>query len=275
MRKIRIISGIIISTLGILGAGYLLYVNGFFENRNSQTFNEVITPVVTIFAALIYLYTLLEIKKQSQITNNNFQFDFFKEKIEKERIKLENWRFNLRPIGELERFSDLLKETNGIKYYKLYNSIYKEVINSKEYLSDLEKGVVINQLDKREYVGLIYTLFSMNFELHLNNSSIEKLLKEINQSELSEFQKKSLNELIIPGILNDYMLIFYDYQRPIRSGMKIQGKWVEFAYNEVLYKADMASPDSIADEELKLTSSLKNVKFDRLSNYIYKNKIWE
>lgn len=269
------ISGITISAVGLLGAGYLLYINGFFNDCDSQTFNEVTTPIVTIFAAIIYLYTLLEIKKQSKITNNNFQFEFFKEKIEKEKIKLENWRFNLQPVRELEQFSDLLSMTNGLKYYRLYNSIYKKIMDSDEYLSDLEKGVIINQSDKREYVRLIYTLFTMNFESYLNNYNIEKLLKEINESELSDFQMKSLNELIILDLLNDYMMIFYHYHKPLKQRMKIQGKWVEFASNEILYKPDFLTPDSIADKELKLKSSLKDAGFDRLSNYIFDKKIWE
>lgn len=275
MRNIRTISGFIISVVGLLGAGYLLYVNNFFNDYDSQIFNEVATPIVTIFAAIIYLYTLLEIKKQSKITNNNFQFDFFKEKIEKEKTKLENWRFNLRPIGELEQFSDLLSETNGLKYYRLYNSIYKKIKDSDEYLSDLESGVIITTFDKREYVRLIHTLFAMNFELYLNNCNIEKLLKEINESELSDFQKKSLNELIILDILNDYMMLFYNYHKPCRYRMQIQGKLVEFAYNEILYKTDITTPDSITDKELQLKSSLKDVSFDRLINYILDNHIWK
>lgn len=274
MKKIRLILIIITFVLVLSGMGLMLYVNYFFVYFDSQTFNEVVTPFATILAIIIYLYTLLEIKKQSKIANNNFQFDFYKEKIEKEKLKLENWKLRLNPIGELEEFSSLIQESSGLKYYKLYNAIYQKVIESKEYLSDLENGVIINQLDKREYVRLIYSLFSINFDIYLNNCSIETLLKEINESDLSDFQKKSLNELIILGLLNDYMMIFYDYHRPIKPGMKIKGEWVEFAYNEILYRPDILTPHSIAHKELKLCSSLKNVEFNRLSDYIFKNNLW-
>lgn len=274
MNRARIILIVTISISGILGVGFLLWTNCFFADFDSQTFNEVVTPFATIFAIIIYLYTLLEIKKQSKITNNNFQFDFFKEKIEKVKIKLENWKLNLMPYGELEEFSDLIAESTGLKYFKLYNSICQKIKNSKEYWDDLKNGVTINQLDKKEYVSLIYALFSMNFEISLNNSSIEKLLMEINESELSDFQKKSLNELIIVEILNDYMMIFYHYHTPLKHPVQIQGKWIEFANNEIIYKTDITTPNSIVDKELKLKSSLKDVEFDKLSHYIFKNKLW-
>jgi hypothetical protein len=275
MKRIRIILIIVIPILGLLGVGLLLCVNNFFVDYKSQTFNEVISPIATIFAIIIYLYTLLEIKKQSKITNNNFQFDFFKEKIEKEKIKLENWKLNLMPYGELEEFADLIAESSGLKYFKLYNSIYQKIKKSDKYWEDLKSGVTINQLDKKEYVSLIYSLFSINFEIYLNNCNIENLLKEINGSELSDFQKKSLNELIIVGILNDYMMIFYDYHTPLKQPVQIQGKWIEFSNNEIIYKTDILTPHSVIDKELKLKSSLKDVEFDRLSHYIFKNKIWK
>lgn len=275
MKKKLIIVAIVILLTGLLGIGLLLYVNKFFVDFKSQTFNEVITPIATIFAAIIYLYTLFEIRRQSKITNNNFQFSFFKEKIEKEKLKLANWKLRLQPIGILKEFSKLIIESNGLKYYWLYNAIYFKIIESKEYQSDLENRVVITQSDNREYVRLIHTLFSINFEIYLNNCSIEQLLMEINESNLSDFQKKSLNELIIIELLNDYMMIFQNYHTSAKSGIKIQNKWINLSYNEILYRPDIVISDSIANKELELCSSLKNVHFDRLSNYIFENKLWK
>ncbi|MDD4992081.1 MAG: hypothetical protein PHR83_07615 [Paludibacter sp.] len=275
MKKTIQLIAIIIFVSGLFGTGLLLYVNKFFVDFKSQTFNEVITPIATIFAAIIYLYTLFEIRRQSNISNNNFQFSFFKEKIEKEKLKLANWKLRNQPIGVLKEFSELIIESNGLKYYQLYNAIYFKIIESKEYQSDFENGVVITQSDNREYVRLIHSLFSINFQLYLNNCSIEQLLKEINGTKLSDFQKKSLNELIIIELLNDYMLIFQDYHTLSKSRKKIHEKWIEFSYNEILYRTDIAVPESIVDKEFELCSSLKEAQFDRLSNYISTNKLWK
>ena len=275
MKKIVIIVAIAILVTGFSGIGLLLYVNKFFVDFKSQTFNEVITPIATIFAAIIYLYTLFEIRRQSKITNNNFQFGFFKEKIEKEKLKLANWKLRIQPIGILKEFAELIIESNGLKYYRLYNAIYFKIIESKEYQSDLENRVVITESENKEYVRFIHILFSINFEIYLNNCNIEQLLKEINESDLSDFQKKSLNELIIIELLNDYMMIFQNYHAFAKSGIKVQDKWINISYNEILYRPDIVLPDSIVDEDLELCSTLKEAHFDRLSNYIFEKKLWK
>ncbi len=268
---------LIISTsiVVFLAAGFLLYTNNFFDDFESQTFNNIITPIATIFAIIIYLYTLLEIKNQSKIINNNFQFEIFNEKIEKEKLRLENWKLSLNPIDELEEFSQLISESNGLKYYKLYNSIYIKIKESDEYIFDLEKGIEINTHQNKSYVRLIYSLFTINFEIYLNNCSIEQLLKEILHSDLSEFQKKTLNELIILGLLNDYMLIFAHYHGSLKDIKKIDGISIEFSYNEIIYKTKHITSHATVDKDLGLKSSLRDVEFDRLSNFIYKNKIWK
>jgi len=273
MKKYKFASLIIASAILFLCSGYLLYVNAFFDNLKSQTFNEITTPFVTIIAALIYLFTLFEIRKQSKNANSNFQFAFFKEKIEKEKIRLEKWKFNLTTIGYLEKYSELIADSNGLNYGNLYHAIYMEIIESEEYLSDLQNGVFISHFDEKKYVRLIYALFSIHFQVHSNNNNIERMLKEINNSELSNFHKKSLNEFIILELLNDYMMIFYYYHDSLKHTIQVQGKSIGFSFHEIIYKTHYLLEHSIVDKDLKLQSSLKDNEFDRLSNYIYKNNL--
>ncbi|MDO8897163.1 MAG: hypothetical protein Q7V19_05890, partial [Bacteroidales bacterium] len=63
MSRIRKLKVIVISATVLLGVVLLLCVNNFFMDYKSQTFNEVITPIATICAIILYFYTLLEIKK--------------------------------------------------------------------------------------------------------------------------------------------------------------------------------------------------------------------
>lgn len=270
---IIVIATILITVL--LGIIFLFYENNFFVDFKSQTFNEVVTPFATIAAAIIYLYTLLEIRKQSKIANNNFQFNFFLEKIENERQKLKNWKFSLLPDNDLKEFSEIISQATGLKFYGLYSSIYLKIKNSKEYLHDLENGVAINQSDEKEYVKLINALIKLNVEISMNNFNIEMLLKEINKSNLSDFQKESLIELIIIGLLNDYILIFYEYFISIEHQLQVQNKWINCYDNEILYKQDIIHNDYIVDSDLKLCSTFKVGRFDRLSKYIFNNKLWK
>ena len=275
MKKTIIIVIAIILITVLLGIVFLFYENNFFIDFKSQTFNEVVTPFATIAAAIIYLYTLLEIRNQSKISNNNFQFNFFKEKIENEKQKLKNWKFSLLPDNDLDEFSEIIANATGLKYCGLYIKIYLKIKNSKEYLNDLESGVAVNQSDEKEYVKLIYTLIKINVEISMNNFNIEMLLKEINKSNLSDFQKESLNELIIIGLLNDYIIIFYEYFISLKPQIQVQNKWLNCYDNEILYKQDIIYTDYIVDNDLKLCSTFKVGRFDRLSKYIYNNKLWK
>jgi hypothetical protein len=117
-------------------------------------------------------------------------------------------------------------------------------------------------------------LIKINVEISKNNFNIEMLLKEINKSNLSDFQKESLNELIIIGLLNDYIIIFYEYFISLKPQIQVQNKWLNCYDNEILYKQDIIYTDYIVDNDLKLCSTFKVGRFDRLSKYIYNNKLW-
>lgn len=261
---------LLILTIAIL----LLLENNFFIQYDSKTFNEIITPIATIFAVVVYLYTLLEIKKQSKISNDNFQFSYFKEKIEKEKIKLKNSHFSSVVMSAFEGCNNIISKTDGLSYYDAYHELYFRVLKSKQYNEDLKAGVNMNYDDSGDYIENLYTLLTFSFEIKLNNSNIENIFQEIRMSNLSNFHKKSLNEIVITELLNDYLLIFNSYLKGMPSPIKIKDKWLESSYNELLYISSRDSLESYVDKELNVHSSLKYAGIDRLIHYIKKNKIW-
>jgi len=273
MKYIRIIlyATLLLTTMLIMML--LLNHNNFFTDFKSDTFNEVITPFATIFAVLIYFYTLMEIKKQSKTNDNSFKYNYFKEKILEEKLKLEKYSFRINVDLKIDNLTSIIKSSNGIVYYNLYYLILSEIEKSEEYIYDLTNNITIDFSDNKKYIKLLNILNHINYEIFLNNINIESIIREVNESELSDFQKKSLNEIIITNILNDYLMIFYSHNNNLSQCFYVLDIKVKKFFNEILYKPDVTIQPSIKYKELNLHSSLKSSNFDRLNNYIIKNKI--
>ena len=83
---------LILVLIGILISAWLLFKNDFFETYNAALFSNIITPIATILAFIIYYATLIEIKNSN---NRNIAFqkiNLFKEQIGNLKTKLKSTR---------------------------------------------------------------------------------------------------------------------------------------------------------------------------------------
>lgn len=236
--------------LGLLSSGILLYKSCFFSNYNYQVFNNIITPIATILAFIVYYATLTEIKK-SNTKNIDFQkIILFKEKINKLKENLEKTPLKLSPIIS-EKYG-LKKEFNLISFYPAYDLIHTE----------MSKKINNNEINIYDESMFIFS-FCLSYKLHFN--TIESIINEIQKSNFDRLEKSTLTDILVET-LNDYLIIIaigkemysgITYTNSKKESIKVFG-----------YDAPFDSPISN-----RLTTVFNHMNFDKIYDLMKNNKI--
>lgn len=217
----------IVGFVGVLVV-VMLSVNDFFASGSSTVFNEVLTPVATVAAAIIYYRTLLEMKKSTEIAVSNRNYEIFKDDINRVYNKYKEMRFfSLSHFDE--DIESLVNTSNVIEFRWLLTELVFSVKNSSKFDPNMpysynNKRSNSDQNDERlkfsvEILGRIAG----------NYSSLESIIKEILSSNLDKSQKRNLIDKIKGDILVDYLAMFVFYGKNTASGHEFSYLGLEFA----------------------------------------------
>lgn len=249
-RIFRINPTLIVILIGVFISIFLLYKANFFKDFNFQNFNNIITPIATILAFVIYYATLIEIRNSNN-KNINFQkINLFKERIENLRIRLEDSEIKI-PIQFQNKIENSQK-FNLVSFYKVYKLVHEEMIKS---IKNGEQNIL-------EYSSFF---FGISFEYKLHFDHISKLIKEIKNSDFENLEKTILNEMLIK-ILNDYL-----YVNAVGKSLAISFKYVDEKNQTIKILGYDAPFFSLPTNEL--TTVFTYMEFDRIYNLMKEYKM--
>ncbi|MBN9314104.1 MAG: hypothetical protein BGO40_07100 [Chryseobacterium sp. 39-10] len=177
--------------LGLSTAVFLLNKAHFFSDFKTSTLNEVLTPIATIIAFIIYYATLIEMQKTNKKSIQFQNISFVKERMENLKYRLESQKISIIPKFQ-EKFK-LDAEYNLVHFFKAYKEIHKDMRN------------LIEQNDKEIYDHSMF-FFDVCFQFNLNVTHIENVIQEIKNSDFDKLQKNIIKEHLIK-ILNDYLYV--------------------------------------------------------------------
>ena len=191
MKIFKNISIPIIIILGLSIATFLLIRANFFSDYKTSTFNEVLTPIATIIAFLIYYATLIEMQNTNKKSIQFQNISFVKERMDNLKYRLESQKISIIPKFQ-EKFK-LDKEYNLVSFFNAYKEIHKDMRN------------LISQNTKEIYDHSMF-FFDVCFQFNLNVTHIENVIKEIKNSDFDELQRNIIKEHLIK-ILNYYLYV--------------------------------------------------------------------
>lgn len=249
-KLIKVNYTLILIIIGLLFSSWLLFKNDFFCTYNVSTFNNIVTPIATILAFVIYYATLVEIKNSN---NKNIGFQkitLFKERIENLKYRLENTHVNI-PIN----FKESLKLTDNYNLTS-FLSAYKEI--HKEMRMKIENG-------ETDIIDYSMFFFGLCFDFKLHFDHIQSLLEEIEESEFDKLEKTTLKETLVK-MLNDYL-----YVNAIGKDMYINFEYTDSKGNSIKVNGYDSPFYSIPKNEQ--TTVFKYMNFDRIYNFMKKTEM--
>lgn len=180
---------------------FLLDKNKFFCDYSAGTFNNVITPLVTIIAAFVYYFTLVEIKRTNSLANGNAHFSLLKEKLNSEQLRLQSIPLQISTHDCI---------STPLSFYSMFIEHYDKLVKEFEIYGDhiipeLEAKHVFPDKIEKYLSKLRMTLIELKYIL----KPIESLVIEIDSSEISEEQKNYMYDKI-SNLLKDYKAFISD-----------------------------------------------------------------
>lgn len=247
-RKIYIANYVLIIILiGILLSGLLLFKNDFFSAYDVSTFNNIVTPIATILAFVIYYATLVEIRNSNNRHIGFQKINLFKERMENLRARLESTKIDI-PIRFKESL-ELSDNYNLISFFPAYREIHKEM------RSKIENG----EIDIMEYSMFFFGL-CFDFKLHFDH--IQSLIEEIKESEFDKLEASTLNESLTK-MLNDYL-----YVNAVGKSMHNRFEYTDSKNNSIKLNG-YDSPFYSIPQNIQ-TTVFKYMDFDRIYNLMKK-----
>ena len=238
---------LILILIGLSFSTWLLFKNEFFCTYDVSTFNNIVTPIATILAFVIYYATLVEIKNSNNKNIGFHKINLFKERIENLKTRLENTQIEI-PLNFQESL-DLKDKYNLTSFFSAFKEIHREM---REKIEDGETEI-------SDYSMFFFSL-CFDFKLHFDH--IESLLEEIQESDFDKLEKSTLTESLVK-MLNDYlyvnavgkdMFINFEYSDSENNSIKVTG------FDSPFYSLPL-------NEQ---TTVFKYMDFDRIYNFMKK-----
>ena len=196
------------------------YWNQLNLNFDSANFNNIVTPIFTIIATIIYGFALFLTINQNKIVLNQNKIILsqnIKPYYEKEIENLITKATEMKIDGEIS-IENASSNINALNYINAIQSSIVNLSQNEEYLEDCEKYernelLTKEHFENRNYYGKI--LFLSRFTLGLNSvtffyQDIKLLIQEINTANLISEDKIILKKQIKRNLLSQYMA-FVDF----------------------------------------------------------------
>lgn len=239
----------IIIIFGTFLSLFLLYKSNFFINFDTSKFNEVLTPIATIIAFIIYYATLVEMRKSNEQNLKLQKIELVKERIENLKLKLESQKVKV--SNDFLNRLQLEDNFTLANFYKLYHSVYKEMRD----LIDENKNIHEHKM----------FFFSLCFDYKLYFSNLESIIQEITELKLEKLEKNVIKESLI-SLLNDYL-----YINDFGNNFLIKYNYQDFDGNSIEIKGFDAPFHSLPEN--KLTSVFQYMNFTKIYDLIKSEKL--
>lgn len=189
------------------------YWNRLNLKFDSEKFNNIITPLFTIIATIIYAFALFTTINQNKIILSQNLKPLYEKEIE---ILITKSR-DIKIKGEITNDAEPI-EITALNYIKAINNTIINLSQNNEFIEDYSKYknnelLTRDYFKSRNYFGKL--LFLSEFAFGINQVSflyqeIKLLIQEINQSKLISDDKELLKKQIKRNLLSEYMA-FIDF----------------------------------------------------------------
>jgi hypothetical protein len=216
------------------GIWYWNRLNLIFD---AAIFNNLLTPIMTVLATIIYGWALFTTINQNKIILSQNIKPYYEKEIAKYVLKTKENKID-------EKFIFDGEDINCLNYVKYIAKTYYILMENEEFNVDYiqcEKGKVITReyIKNRSYFKEL--LFLYNFSFGINPveflySDIKTLIIEINGSKLIEEDKNILKKEIYRNLVLEYVKFFEMDTDSVLSFPKIPFIYQDFNSDTVIWK---------------------------------------
>lgn len=163
---------------------------------NAANFNNIITPILTLIAIIIYGLALFTSIKQNRIIYDQSILPYYLDEIKKLKKKAKNKNFDTLNLFEGKKvnllnftthlFSAITNLTKNIEFLKDYEDFKNGIERDFEYFKTREYF---------NYLMFIYE-FTIGFDIKFNFIDVKQLVEQIDSSELIKNNKTILKKRI-------------------------------------------------------------------------------
>jgi len=192
---------VIIAIICLFIAIPLLYVNCFFCDFSSNTFNEVLSPIVLLLTFIFIYFQLQEAQKANEIQVSNQEYNSYTAELMERGRKLKEMKFRVEDNSwkKNESYTELIKQielANGINYISAFSSFC--------FIKKHPEDDVNNKLNKDMFnIFIIYFLFPIYREY-------EALFDFFNEVYDNELMKKKQKLRIFKKAEMDFLQVYFE-----------------------------------------------------------------
>lgn len=163
---------------------------------NAANFNNIITPILTLIAIIIYGLALFTSIKQNRIIYDQSILPYYLDEIKKLKKKAKNKNFDTLNLFEGKKVN-LLNFTTHL--FSAITNLTKNIEFLKDY-EDFKNGIERNfeYFKTREYFNYLMFIyeFTIGFDIKFNFIDVKQLVEQIDSSELIKNNKTILKKRI-------------------------------------------------------------------------------
>lgn len=178
---------------------------------SADNFNNIVTPVLTLIAIIIYGLALFTSIKQNRIIFDQSILPYYLDEIKKLKKKAKNKNFDTLHLFEGKKVH-LLNFTTHL--FSAITSLTKNIEFLQDY-EDFENGIEhdFEYFKNREYFNYLLFIyeFTVGFDIKFNFIDIKQLVDQIDSSELLESNKKILKKRIKRELNIEEYLAFIEF----------------------------------------------------------------
>lgn len=201
MKKIKTYFIYFIILFALIFIIFWLSENYFFLCLENSDFNNLLTPIVSLFSVILLIITLKETQtfneKQSSINEYNMlitDFELIKKSLETLKFGMDVTKFSNDFKPQLNDFKNKLEESNGINYINLFSTFFLLIENAE------------NDQLKKEFIGKFRR--EVVFPLVRNYNNLYIFLNEIiNNDRIEDRYKRKFHLKIEQLLLQHYLRV--------------------------------------------------------------------
>lgn len=246
---------------------FYLWERNFFCDFEPTTFNNILTPIATIIAALIYFFSLKELARTNKINKNSDYYNILNYRIGELENAIKERKF-FRPSIQNEQLAGKFNKSNPLEFQEIYFELYHELANFLRGREEIKFYDVLNVKKNPPEIRLQLEFFiELKLKIVSELSPVYELLEKIDSSDFDQFQRNALVTQVKEKLLKDYLGLFVLYDFYPKKEVSFLGQKFEIGYNEIPIK------DPNDNEKIIGSFSLKG--FNRIFNFLKKGNYIE
>ena len=208
---------------------YLLFLGNFFCDFDPAKFNDIVTPIIALTAAIIYYLTLKEIIRTNKISKNIGYYNMLDYRIVELEISLREKQFFHSPGLQDDELSRIYSKSNAKNFIELYSKLYSRI---DEFLYKKEDNFYFDVLKPKnnppEIKNSVDFFIHLKLDLIIALEPVYELITNVISLKLDPIQQKTLITKIKDKLLKDYLSLFV--MAYFLAERKVTYKGKEFIY---------------------------------------------